>query len=182
MHGRVSAALALPVCSWTTACGWAGVSVCRPRSQQSLSACAAMCGSSSENQVPVSPCWRKANFEAVRVPPPGPGLPPFCWSCGLYSKVSICDIAPCMNRKMIRFAFGLKCGGFGARGCAGARAGGSRGGLPEHAGKRQVAEARAGGLENLASREQASRSDRQRTWHSPWKEMRSRASRRRHLT
>ena len=117
---------------------------------------------------PVWPCWRKLNFEAVSVPPPGPGLPPFFWSCGLYSKVSICEIAPCMNRKMIRFAFGLKCGGFAASGCARVRAGGSRGGLAQHAGERQVAETRAGGLENLASRERKLRFDREQARDSPW--------------
>ncbi len=117
MLGRVRAALALPVCNWTTAWGCAGVSVYSPRSQQSLSAWAAMCGSNSENQAPEWPCWRNLNFEAVKVPPPGPGLPPSFWSCGRYSKVSTCEIAPCMNRKMIRVAFGLKCGRLGARGC-----------------------------------------------------------------
>ena len=118
--------MAVPVCSWMTACGWAGVSVCRPRRKQSLSTCRARCGNSSETQVPVWPCWLNLNFEAVSVPPPGPTLPSSFCSCGLYSQVSICDIAPSMNRKMIRLAFAGKCGGFGASGsrragCAAAR-------------------------------------------------------------
>ena len=83
-----------------------------------------MCGNSSETQVPVWPCWRNLNFDAVSVPPPGPTLPSSFWSCGLYSKVSICEIAPCMNRKMIRLAFGRKCGAFGRQRARGSSAGG----------------------------------------------------------
>ena len=55
----------------------------------------------------------ESNLEAVSVPPPGPGLPSLAWSCGLYSQVSICETAPCMNRKMTRLAFEAKCGSFG---------------------------------------------------------------------
>ena len=61
-------------------------------------------GYSSETQVPVWPCWLNLNFEPTSVPPPGPTLPSSLAACGLYSKVSIWDIAPSMNRKMIRLA------------------------------------------------------------------------------
>ena len=77
MLGRVRAAFALPVWSWTTACGCAGVSVCRPRIQQRSSACVAMFGSNSENHEPVCPCCFHLNLDAVSVPPPGPDLPLF---------------------------------------------------------------------------------------------------------
>jgi hypothetical protein len=43
-------------------------------------------------------------------------LPSNSFSAGFGSKVSTCDGPPCMNRKMTRFAFGLKCGGRTASG------------------------------------------------------------------
>src|SRR6476469_3511423 len=75
-----------------------------------------MFGSNSENQEPVCPYCFHLNLDAVSVPPRGPDLPLFFCSSGLYSKVSKLDTAPSMNKKMMRFAFGVKCGGFGARG------------------------------------------------------------------
>src|SRR5260221_105526 len=90
--------------------------------KQSLSTCLATCGYSSETQVPVWPCCENLNLEAVSVPPPGPTLPPSACSLGLYSQVSIWDVAPSMNRKMIRFALVVTCDGFGASGPASAAA------------------------------------------------------------
>ena len=37
----MSEAIAAPVWSWMTACGWAGVSVCKPRKKQKSSLCLA---------------------------------------------------------------------------------------------------------------------------------------------
>ena len=75
-----------------------------------------------------------------------------------------------MNRKMIRLAFGLKCGGLAASGCAAPAPAGPRGGLSEHAGERQVAETRAGGPEHLASGERRCDSIVKQTCDSPWKD------------
>ena len=72
-------------------------------------------------------------------------------SCGLYSNVSCCDIAPFMKTKMSRLAFAVKCGAFGASGF-GAAVGGA-GLLAEQPGEGEVAEAGAGGLQRLTARD-----------------------------
>src|SRR5262245_16097238 len=88
--------------------------------KQNLSTCWAVWGNNSDIQVPVSPYCLNVNLEAVSVPPPGPGLPSFDWSWGLYSHVSICETAPCINRKITRLAFAKKCGALAASGVGGA--------------------------------------------------------------
>ncbi len=113
IDGRVSEASAVPVCNWMTASGWAGVSVCSPRMKQSLSTCLATLGKSSETHVPVWPCWRELELRGSERAAARADLAVVFWSCGLYSKVSIWDMAPSMNRKMIRLALAGKCGGFG---------------------------------------------------------------------
>src|SRR6516165_3257880 len=101
-----------------TACGCAGVSVCSPRMKHSLSTCRAVCGKRLETQVPVRPWRAKWNLDAVKVAPPGATRPSCRCKVGLYSNVSICDMAPSMNRKMMRLALARKCGARGASGPA----------------------------------------------------------------
>ena len=54
----------MPVCSWRNACGWAGTSVCMPRSRHSSSACLDSSGNSSEIHRPLWPLCLNFHGEA----------------------------------------------------------------------------------------------------------------------
>ena len=52
-----------PLCMNVTPGPWLMLSVCIVRTKQSRSATSAVCGSSSDSQAPLSPCWAKAYGE-----------------------------------------------------------------------------------------------------------------------
>src|SRR5262245_349337 len=82
------------------------------------------CGKRSLTRVPQRPPRRKgqraprAGRRSRDSPPPGTVVRrSAAWvSFGLWSKVSMCETPPVENRKMMRRAFGAKCGSFGASG------------------------------------------------------------------
>src|ERR1051326_1716719 len=91
------------------------------------STCLASSGKTSETSVPDWPYLRNARFDASTVDCSNlencnctlPKLFGTCWpfnlaSVGLGSNVSRCEGPPCMNRKMMFFAVGGKCGFFAA--------------------------------------------------------------------
>src|SRR5436305_93913 len=75
-------------------------------------------GKTSLTSVPLCPYFSNVNGDRIRLPtlrswdkgPPGIGWPSYFVSVGLGSKLSTCDKPPFMNRKITRFAFGLKLG------------------------------------------------------------------------
>src|SRR5262249_21058640 len=86
-------------------------------------------GKISLTSMPAAPHFWKAKGDFISLPPlrtpgmfSGGSLPSCVVSPGLGSNVSTCDGPPFMNRKMTRFAFGVKCPARGASGLLAARA------------------------------------------------------------